>query len=118
MEITTRDGSTYTAKVFVDGTYEGDLLKAAGIDYDRRSRGRSKYHESFAGRQELLPGSHQLRVATSPYDDAGKLVPYVRPETDLVPVGEGDGRVMAYGYRLCLTQRSCESCLDRQAERL
>jgi hypothetical protein len=30
-------------------------------------------------------------------------VPYVRPETDLVPVGEGDGKVMAYGYRLCLT---------------
>jgi hypothetical protein len=103
LEIVTRDGSTYTGKVFVDGTYEGDLLKSAGIDYNVGRESRSKYGESFAGRQELLPGSHQLRVATSPYDDAGKLVPYVRPETDLVPVGEGDGRVMAYGYRLCLT---------------
>ncbi len=103
VEIATRDGNTYTGKVFVDGTYEGDLLKAAGIGYNVGREAQSKYGESFAGRQELLPGSHQLRVATSPYDDAGKLVPYVRPETDLVPVGEGDGRVMAYGYRLCLT---------------
>jgi hypothetical protein len=102
-EITTRDGSTYVAKVFVDGTYEGDLFKAAGIAYAVGREARSKYSESFAGRQELLPGSHQLRVATSPFDDAGNLVPYVRPETDLVQIGEGDGKVMGYGYRLCLT---------------
>jgi hypothetical protein len=102
-EITTRDGSNYTAKVFVDGTYEGDLLKAAGIAYAVGRESRSKYGESFAGRQELMPGSHQLRVPTSAFDDAGQLVPYVRPETDLVPVGDGDGKVMAYGYRLCLT---------------
>jgi hypothetical protein len=102
-ELTTRDGSRYTAKVFIDATYEGDLLKAAGVRYAVGRESRSKYGESFAGRQELVPGSHQLRVATSPFDDNGKLVPYVRPDSELVPVGEGDGKVMGYGYRLCLT---------------
>jgi hypothetical protein len=102
-ELQTRDGKTYAAKVFVDGTYEGDLMKAAGISYAIGREGRGKYHETFAGRQELLPGNHQLRVPTSPFDQNGNLVPYVRPEEDLVPVGEGDGKVMGYGYRLCLS---------------
>jgi FAD-dependent oxidoreductase family protein len=102
-ELVTRDGGSYTARIFVDATYEGDLYKAAGVSYAVGRESRNKYGESFAGRQELLPGSHQLRVPTSPFDDNGKLVPYVRPEEDLVPVGEGDGKVMAYGYRLCLS---------------
>ena len=41
--------------MFVDATYEGDLLKAAGVSYAIGREGRGKYHESFAGRQELLP---------------------------------------------------------------
>jgi hypothetical protein len=102
-ELLTRGGKSFSARVFVDATYEGDLLKAAGVSWAIGREGRSKYHESFAGRQELLPGNHQLRVPTSPFDDNGNLVPYVHPEQDLVPVGEGDGRVMGYGYRLCLT---------------
>ena len=103
VEVTTRDGSRYTAKAFVDGTYEGDLMKAAGVRYEIGREGRGKYGESFAGRQELLPGRHQLRVPTSPFDENANLVPYVRPESDLVPVGDGDGKVMGYGYRLCLS---------------
>ncbi len=103
VELATRDGSRYTAKAFVDATYEGDLLKSAGVRYDIGREGRGKYRESFAGRQELVPGRHQLRVPTSPFDEAGNLVPYVRPESDLVPVGEGDGKLMGYGYRLCLS---------------
>lgn len=103
IEVSARDGSNYTAKVFVDATYEGDLLKAAGVSYAVGRESRRKYGESFAGRLELMPGNHQLRVPTSPFDENGNLVPYVRPEEDLVPIGEGDGRVMAYGYRLCLS---------------
>jgi hypothetical protein len=99
----TRNGMVYSAAVFVDASYEGDLLKAAGVSYAIGRESRSKWGESFAGRQELVPGNHQLRVPTSPYDDEGRLVPYVAPETDLVAVGEGDGRVMGFGFRLCLT---------------
>lgn len=103
VEIQTRNGAHFTAKIFVDSTYEGDLLKAAGVSYSVGRESRGKYGESYAGRQELLPGGHQLRVPTSPFDAQGSLVPYVRPESDLVPIGEGDGKVMGFGYRLCLT---------------
>jgi hypothetical protein len=103
IELETRNNARFTAKVFIDSTYEGDLLKAAGVSYAVGRESRSKYGESCAGRQELLPGSHQLRVPTSPFDAKGNLVPYVRPEEDLVPIGEGDGKVMGWGYRLCLT---------------
>lgn len=103
VELETRDRSTFAGRVFVDASYEGDLLKAAGVAYAVGRESRSKYGEPLAGRQELLPGNHQLRAPTSPFDPGGRLVPYVRPEEDLVPVGEGDGKVMAFGYRLCLT---------------
>ncbi len=103
IEMETRGGTLFTAKVFIDSTYEGDLLKAAGVSYGVGRESRSKYGESYAGRQELLPGNHQLRVPTSPFAADGKLVPYVHSEDDLVPVGEGDGKVMGFGYRLCLT---------------
>jgi hypothetical protein len=103
IEIQTRNNALFTARVFIDSTYEGDLLKAAGVSYSVGRESRAKYGESCAGRQELLPGGHQLRVPTSPFDAQGNLVPYVRSEEDLVPIGEGDGKVMAFGYRLCLT---------------
>lgn len=103
VELEARNGAVFAAKVFVDGTYEGDLLKAAGVEYAIGREGRRKYGESYAGRLELMPGSHQLRAPTSPFDDNGNLAPYVRPEEDLVPVGEGDGKVMGFGFRLCLT---------------
>jgi hypothetical protein len=103
VELETRDGSIFTAKAYVDGTYEGDLLKAAGVKYAIGREGRRKYGESYAGRLELMPGNHQLRVPTPALDDNGRLVPYVAPEEDLVPVGEGDGKVMGFGFRLCLT---------------
>lgn len=102
-ELETQDHTTFAARIFVDATYEGDLLKAAGVSYAVGRESRSRYGEPLAGRQELLPGNHQLRVPTSPFDSHGRLVPYVRPEQDLVPAGEGDGKVMAFGYRLCLT---------------
>ena len=99
----TRNGAVFTAKVYVDTTYEGDLYKAAGVSYAIGRESRAKWGESFAGRQEFLPGDHQLKVPTSATDENGRLVPYVTAETNLVPVGEGDGKVMGMGFRLCLT---------------
>lgn len=98
------DGKTYTAGVFIDATYEGDLLKAAGVSYVVGREGRDRYQESLAGRGELRPGHHQFKAAVSPWRD-GKLLPYVTPEEELVPTGAGDGKIQAYCFRLCLTNR-------------
>ncbi len=100
----TQDGTTCAAKVFIDATYEGDLLKAAGASYVVGREGRSRYGESLAGRGELLPMNHQFKAAVSPWRD-GQLLPLVTPQNKLVPVGEGDGKFQAYCFRLCLTDR-------------
>ncbi len=100
----TRDGGAYTAKVFIDATYEGDLMKAAGVSYTVGREGRDRYDESLAGRCELLPMHHQFRAAVSPWLD-GKLLPHITPQEKLVPVGVGDGKIQGYCFRLCLTNR-------------
>jgi len=100
----TAKGESYRAKVFIDATYEGDLMAAASVSYTIGREGRSCYGESLAGRVELLPGSHQFNLPVSPWRD-GKLLPGITPQEELVPVGEGDGRFQAYCFRLCLTDR-------------
>ena len=94
--------------VFVDAGYEGDLLAAAGVPYAVGRESRRSYGEPLAGRQELLPGRHTMPPWISPFADdpsglrAGPLLSQVKPEP-LAEVGAGDGGVMAYGYRACLT---------------
>ena len=106
--IDTAAGS-YAGAVFVDASYEGDLLAAAGVPYAVGREDRSLHGERWAGRQELRPGRHAMPPWISPFRDdpdgliAGRLPPQVRTEP-LVPIGAGDGGVMAYGYRTCLTR--------------
>jgi hypothetical protein len=94
----------YTAGVFIDATYEGDLLAMAGVPYAIGRESLSDHGESLAGRRELYPGRHQFPPFVSPFRrDSTELVPFIRDER-LVSCGEGDAGVMAYGYRVCLTK--------------
>ncbi len=101
-------GLTASAGVFVDASYEGDLLAEAGVPSAVGREDRSLYGERFAGRQEVVPGMHAMPPWISPFRDdpdgleAGTLLPQVRPGP-MAEVGEGDGGVMSYGYRVCLT---------------
>lgn len=97
-------GDTYAARVFIDASYEGDLMKAAGVSYVVGREGRDRYGESLAGRGELLPVHHQFKAAVSPWRD-GRMLPYITPQERLAPVGAGDGRFQSYCFRLCLTDR-------------
>lgn len=49
-----------TAGVYIDASYEGDLMAAAGVPYDVGRESRTKYGESLAGRREFAPGKHQF----------------------------------------------------------
>jgi hypothetical protein len=106
--VTTEDGRVFAAGVFVDASYEGDLLALAGIPYAVGREDKRRYGERWAGRQELLPGRHTMPPFISPFVDdpeglrEGPVLPQVR-SAPLAPVGAGDGGVMAYGYRVCLT---------------
>ena len=107
----TASGRRVTAGVFIDASYEGDLLDLAGVPSAVGREDRSLHGERYAGRQELLPGRHTMPPWVSPFRDdetgerPGALLPQIKPEP-MVDVGAGDGGVMSYGYRLCLTTAS------------
>jgi hypothetical protein len=100
------------AAVTVDATYEGDVLAARGVPYAVGRDARELYGETWAGRQPATrPGKHNFSVLLSPFADDGPELPFVRePECDahgwpLDRLGEGDGGLQAYQFRLCLTDR-------------
>jgi len=100
------------AAVFVDASYEGDLLPRFGVSYRIGREPRSLHGERWAGRQPATrPGKHNFPVLLSPFDEQGALLPHIRaPELDewgwpRDEIGEGDGGLQAYGYRVCLTDR-------------
>jgi len=100
------------AAVFVDAGYEGDLMAARGVPYAVGREARVLHGERWAGRQPAYrPGRHNFQVLLSPFGDDGALLPHVRePELDehgrpTERLGEGDGGLQAYGFRVCLTNR-------------
>jgi hypothetical protein len=93
------NGQTFRGRVFIDSSYEGDLMKAAGVSYVVGREGRAKYGESLAGREDLLPGVHQFR-----YPVSAEAVPLVVPENQVADTGQPDGRFQSYCFRLCLTE--------------
>src|SRR5258708_7052723 len=100
--IVTEDGTTFTARVFVDASYEGDLMAQAGGSHTWGREGIAEYGESLAGVRERTP-YHQFRAAVSPLDAKGALLPEIAPRSR-DEVGAADKRVQAYNFRLCMTR--------------
>lgn len=108
--IRTLSGKTYTGRMFIDATYEGDLMAAAGVSYHVGREANAVYGEKWNGVQVgVLHHRHHfgaVKEKTSPYvvpgDPTSGLLPCISAE----PPGEygaGDKRVQAYCFRLCLT---------------
>lgn len=102
----TLSGKVYRGRMFVDATYEGDLMAAAGVSYIVGREPNSLYGEKNSGIQRAKSVNHQLEPGVSAYvvkgDPSSGLLPFVEPdcpESD----GAGDGRVQAYCFRMCLT---------------
>ncbi len=93
------DGSTEDAKVFVDATYEGDLMARSGVEYTWGREGRDAYGEPLAGiRLERDP------VKASTEDEAGRLLPGLSARAAELKEGAGDRKVMNYNFRPCFTR--------------
>ena len=103
-QITTEDGKTYTGKVFIDATYEGDLMAAAGVNYFVGREANDVYGETYNGVQ-LLEG-HQFPDGVDPYVTPGNpdsgLLWGISPN-ELAPQGSGNMLVQAYNFWICLT---------------
>ncbi len=90
-------GKKFTAKVFIDASYEGDLLDAAGVSYSVGREARAEYDESLGG--AIYP---KEKVNVKATDSKGKLLPFIN-KGELSPEGSGDHRIMTYSFRLCLS---------------
>ena len=108
VSVRTLSGKLYRAKVFIDATYEGDLMASAGVRYTVGREDNSLYGETWNGVQAgVFHHGHYFKDKISPYkipgDSSSGLLPRISTE---VPGenGTGDHKVQAYCYRLCLTQ--------------
>ena len=110
--VRTSDGSRFEAASWIDASYEGDLLAAAGATFAVGRESRALHGEKWAGRREILPNPHQFRVPVSAIDGDGDLLPGVVPYDEIGLPGEGDGKVQAYCYRLCLSTADDRLPLD------
>ena len=110
--ITTLSGQTYAGKMFIDATYEGDLMAAAGVDYHVGREAQSAYDEKWNGVQTgVLHHRHHfgaVKQKISPYVVPGDPKSGVLPRISTAPPGEygqGDKKVQAYCYRYCVTDQ-------------
>ena len=102
------DGSDFRARVFVDSTYEGDLMAQAGVSYTVGRESVAQYGEEAAGvypteEKRFTPEERsKFGLHVSAYDDRGKLLPEIQPGPR-GKLGSADKKVQAYCFRLCLT---------------
>ncbi len=125
-ELIMENGDVFRAKVFLDTTYEGDLMAKAGVSYILDREGRQQYGETYAGiiyeekylprTNHLKPGPHgRVPGGQGVWDRDFPLDPYVlkgEPTSGLLPLlqdgepgepGDAAPGIQAYCYRLCLT---------------
>ncbi|SFA97616.1 FAD-dependent oxidoreductase [Algoriphagus aquimarinus] len=107
-QIKTLSGKTYSGKVFIDATYEGDLLAAAGVSYHVGRESNATYGEKWNGVQVgVFQHKHYFNVNISPYVIADDPASGLLPEISTNPPGEngeGDKRLQAYNYRMALSR--------------
>jgi hypothetical protein len=116
--ITMLSGKEYKGKIFIDATYEGDLMAAAGVSYTVGREANDMYKETLNGVHTRItdttmtgyPARNQLNHnfvdGVDPYvvkgDPSSGLLPFIDPDGP-GEFGAGDNRVQAYCFRMCLT---------------
>ncbi|MBL8229561.1 MAG: FAD-dependent oxidoreductase [Bryobacterales bacterium] len=105
------NGDVYEGRMFLDATYEGDLMATAGVDYAVGRESIRTYDEKWAGVQTgVLHHRHHfgaVKTPISPYVIPGDPKSGVLPRISTEPpgnYGEGDKKVQAYCFRMCLTK--------------
>lgn len=97
-------GLRVEAAMFIDATYEGDLMAHAGVRYTVGREANSVYGETINGVQ--IGKKHQFTAPIDPYvkkgDPTSGLLPWIN-EREAAPTGSGDHRIQAYNFRMCMT---------------
>ena len=112
------NGEEYHGKMFIDATYEGDLMASAGVSYTVGRESNAQYKETMNGVHTKLTDTtmtglparnainHNFVDGVDPYvvkgDPSSGLLPHINPDGPGID-GEGDDKVQAYCFRMCLT---------------
>lgn len=119
--LTTVDGAKHEARLFVDASYEGDLMASAGVSYVVGRESTDTYGEPLAGFRPApfrfrevehmsdpkTAYTHGTPAKISAHDKNGKLLPGIN--TEWPPLGSGDKRSQAYNFRVIVTNRAGNS---------
>jgi len=100
----TQDGSAFYGRVFVDASYEGDLMDRAGVDWTVGRESNSAFGETYNGVRLSIEKQHTLFV--SPYRKEGVASSGLLPGVvgSVGPNGSADPSIQAYNFRMCLTR--------------
>lgn len=103
----TLSGKTFIGEIFIDATYEGDLMAAAGVSYTVGRESNSRYQEHWNGVQTgIFHHGHYFKEKIDPYLEPGNPASGILPRISTEPPGDygsGDNRIQAYCFRMCLT---------------
>jgi hypothetical protein len=104
-EIRLESGRIIRAGIFIDASYEGDLLAAAGVTFVVGREDNAVHGETINGM--VIRGKHQFEFPVDPYrirnTPASGLLPGIESGEDF-SAGKGDRRIQAYNFRMCLTR--------------
>lgn len=107
VSMTTLSGKTFKGKIFIDATYEGDLMASADVSYHVGRESSKTYDEKWNGVQTgVLHHQHWFWENISPYKIAGDPSSGLLPRISPLPPGEfgtADNKIQAYCFRLCMT---------------
>lgn len=99
-------GRTFHGRMFIDATYEGDLMAAARVSYTVGREPNAQYGETLNGAQRAYARHHQFFKGVDPYvkkgDPSSGLLPFIDPQGP-GPDGSGDHKIQAYCFRMCIT---------------
>ncbi|MFW6259791.1 MAG: FAD-dependent oxidoreductase, partial [Tangfeifania sp.] len=107
VSFTTLSGKTFTGKMFLDATYEGDLMASSGVSYHVGRESTDTYNEQWNGVQKGVDHhGHMFHSDISAYkvpdDPSSGVVARVSTEPP-GENGEGDDKIQAYCFRTCMT---------------
>jgi hypothetical protein len=108
VSLKTIDGQTFNGRVYIDASYEGDLMAEAGVRFALGREANAVFGETLNGIQAANATHHQFDFDIDPYVVPGSSASGLLPRIDAGPPGtdgSGDGRIQAYNYRLCMTKQ-------------
>ncbi|MCE9562542.1 MAG: FAD-dependent oxidoreductase [Planctomycetes bacterium] len=107
VSITMESGKTFAGQIFIDATYEGDLMAAAGVSYTTGREANKQYGETYNGiAKKWNNHAHRFTAKVDPYVKPGDAKSGVLFGVEAEPMpadGEADKRLQAYCFRMCMT---------------